>query len=322
MARVIEPPGAGGDGRRTRDERGQLLVATGFGIAAILVILSLVLSSATYTENLATQREEFVDQRVARYETDVERGASELVVAVNDGEDNSYGELWQSLDGGVENWSDLSGREAAVDGVGTDVVLLSTVNGTLIEQDTATRNFTNASGVANWTVAESVNGVRRYRMNVSRESLATPSSGSCGPAECFRIIVDNGTDTWSVALRGNNTSVTVSVEGPTVSGECVVSGDWVPINLTAGTVDGSDCEPLSFAAGVDGSTEIRYEQGGLAAGTYELTVDGVAPGSNYASTGSPHTSPAVYSATVGVTYRTAELTYETTVRVAPGEPDA
>jgi hypothetical protein len=152
---------------------------------------------------------------------------------------------------------------------------------------------------------------------------------SAGAVILFRLeretIAVTPTEVLVAAPPEDGVAVIVAVDGPVSSGTCVVDGDWVSVNLTAGTVGGTECDALSFAEGLSAPyEEIRHQYGSLAEGTYELTVSGSAmtvDSSNYNGSGSPQTSPAIYSATVAITYRTADLTYETTTRVAPGEPD-
>jgi hypothetical protein len=98
---------------------------------------------------------------------------------------------------------------------------------------------------------------------------------------------------------------------------------FVTVDLTAGTVDGRPCENLQFAEGLSPPYEIRYRNGANATGTYRLVVNAsVANDGDYATTGSPSVSPAVYAATVEVTVQDPQLRYANHLDVARGKPDA
>lgn len=303
---------------REAADRGQLLLVAGFGLAVMLVALALVLNGAIYSEAQASRGVAVADRDVARYQDDVHRSVSELVVATNRPGNASEAELQATFEAGVANWSRLSARHSATAHATTNVSLASAVYGSQVVQSDQ-RNFTNASGAGNWTVAESVSGVRGFRMNVSRTALA---NGSCGPTTCFQVVVDNGSATWRVTVTATEQTVNLSVSGPTGPGSCGVTGEWAHVDLTAGTLAGEPCPALAFAEGVSAPYDVAYLNGDDVAGTYRLVVDEpIAEDGDFATDGAPSTSAAVYSANVTLAYQTSTLAYTTELRVAPGEPD-
>ncbi|MFB6361960.1 MAG: hypothetical protein ABEH59_11650, partial [Halobacteriales archaeon] len=108
---------------------------------------------------------------------------------------------------------------------------------------------------------------------------------------------------------------------------CSVTADAAWVNLTAGTLAGERCDGFTYAQGITGTYEIRYENASNVQGTYRLFVDN----SSLADTPNPHlvsddagqpfAAHALYSANVTVDYETSRLSYNSTIRVAPGEAD-
>lgn len=314
MARV----GSGGD-------RGQLLLVGAVFLGVLLVVLATILNAAIYSGTIATDGD--ADGRAAiQYQQDVERGIEGLLADVNQRNDTSYGALHSNLSRGVEDWSALAGRHHAVDHAATNVTIAGVTNGTHIAQTESIRNFTDRTGAADWTLAESVTDVREYRMHVSRSGLYEVDNESCGPSgNCYYAEVGNGSNTWRmyVYTTVNDSDVTVEVVNASGgTGVCSTSASSVWINVTEGTVGGEECPALSFAEGVTGPYDLSYANADNVTGTYELVVDAaVDPDPHYDIDGSPSVSPVIYAATVRLTYRTADVHYRAEVRVIPGDRD-
>jgi hypothetical protein len=205
------------------------------------------------------------------------------------------------------------------------VSLDETTNGTRIEQEDPNRNFTDNGGNETWTLAENVDGTREFRINVTDNSSLEQSALS----DAFVIDVKGPTNTWSMNITGDG-SGTVRIGVDNGSGHQFVcsSGSSTPwINVTEGTVDGEDCDALTFPEGVDTPYEISYDNADNVTGTFSLVLanDTLAgnPGPHLnAGSPSPYAEHALYSANLSVTYQTPRLFYNMTIRVAPGEPDA
>ncbi|ELZ31410.1 hypothetical protein C474_08912 [Halogeometricum pallidum JCM 14848] len=310
--------GCRGHGR----DRGQLLLVGAFSLALLVVALAMILNGVASGEVLATDRTDVHDARDAvRFEHSVHRGIGGAVEVLNRRNDGSYADLDTALADSVDDWDEAAARGSAAEGVDLSVERVDWERGTRIEQRDS-RTFTDANATENWTLASAVGQTRAFEMNVSRTNL----SSSCTP-ECFAVVADDGTDVWRASFTQTASKIDVTVESPTETKTCSVSGASAVVDLSSGTVNDGTCSFPPFADGLGGSYDIGYENGTRADGTYGLVVDvnesgvlGVSP-DRYDET-APTASPAVYAVTVSVTYQTPQLAYATELRVVPGETDA
>lgn len=304
-------------------DRGQLLLVGAFGLAVLFVVLALALNTAIYSENLATQRGDVPARDVAAYHHDVRDGTAAVLAAANRNNDTSYTDVEDAVRAGVADWHDLSARQSALGGRATGVEVTGVTLGTHVQQNESARNFTNRSGAADWTLASGLGGTRKFRMNVSTDSLP---DGCSSPGDCFRVNVTDGTDTWRVAVysQDDDDTTVVRVTRPDgTSATCTATGEHVLVDVTAGTVAGQDCPALRFGAGVSDPYEIRFANADEVTGTYSLVVDddAVPTDPHYAASEGPTQSPAVYAVTVRLVADHPGLQYATEIRVAPGESD-
>jgi hypothetical protein len=305
----------------SRDRRGQLILVAAFGLAVAFVVLALVLNSVVFTENLATRNHDRADDAVG-FQNAVEGGVGGLLTGVNDHNNSDYDELRTALHAGLERWDLNTSLLAASDGRVTETTVAGVEKGTQVIQSER-KTFTNETGAGTWTLAPGVDETRRFRMLVSQNDSTNP----------FRVQVADGSNSWTVRVEenGTNTDVTVLDDGtPQVTH--TEPGDTVEIDLTQGTVNGTEVANWTFAEGVAPGYDINYENGDTATGRYVFVVDRprVAllddlPRDTYFSRTSgdyPTTAPAIYSANVSVLVLRSTLTYETHVEVAPGSPPA
>lgn len=311
----------------SRDGRGQILLVAGFALAVTFVALALVLNSAIYTENLATRNDDVGAAEAVEFRAVAVDGTAGVMEYVNYHNNTSHADLNENLTAGVSDWSLHSARSDTVNGRWTNVTVVSTTDGTRIEQANASRNFTNESGTTDWTLVGSVGNVRAFEMNVSDDNLL--DTGALLD-DRYYVEVDNGVDQWTMYVYEDTVGADIIVEVENASGgggTCTASSvDSVWVNLTAGTVGGQECQYLSFAEGVGGSYDIEYHNADKVSGTYTLVVDNStlagSPTSHYDTAGgSPFVTHAVYSTQVRITYESAQLRYVTVERVAPGEAD-
>ena len=100
----------------------------------------------------------------------------------------------------------------------------------------------------------------------------------------------------------------------------VTDGTFV-IDVSNGSVGGASCPALSVVDDVGNDTSIAYRDGANASGTYTMVIDepDAAATDSLASPGSgePYSTPAIYDATLRVTYRTADLDYEARIEAVP-----
>lgn len=319
----LNPPGdsgsdsTGGSGR----DRAQIMLVAAFSLAVAFVALSVVINGAIFTQNLATRGDTAGGGDALQQRQQAEQMAGDLLEHAN-ANYSATTDTAREFRSAISDLSNASSYQQSVSGRAVDYEYVGASNGTRVYQDSP-GNFRNTSGAGNWTVAESVDNTRRFDINVTDTGkLEDPGD------DPFAVTLTNSSgDTWRLVLSkdSNITLTTTYADGSdSFSRSCTVSGtpSDVTVNVTAGLFAGEPCAALRFARNVSGGTDelgtydIRFNNTENVEGTYSLTVDNTAVTSD-----PPNDEPAVYSTTVEYTYRTANLIYETDIRVAPGEPD-
>lgn len=317
-------------------DRGQLLIVGALAIAVLVLGLGAVFNSPAVTEYGAGSAGSESASEADQFRYTVRRGVAGTIRAVNFPEapssrsyrrlddelpknltDTSHSVLRDRLSAEVGNWSGLTASLDSVEKRGTRTELVGITNGSRIAQYEH-RNLTNQTGTANWTLVENASGVRGFRMNVSRDSLA-----DCSTSRCFAVELRNDTSTWTVSVGNASGDVRVSVTGPNGTETCTATGEHVLVDLTAATVNDTDCGALATLETIEPSVTLEYKNGDRAAGRYHLVVNAmVAEEPHFQGPGGPEVAPALYDADVRLRLRTETLTYRTKIRVAPGELDA
>ncbi|MFC5278719.1 hypothetical protein ACFPM1_08130 [Halorubrum rubrum] len=319
------------DGRRLREaDRGQLLVVAGLVMAVSLVALVVLLNATIFTENLATRGIEAADGEATEVRATAVGGVGELVDATNRQERASH-EVTNVTDGVAA----LDARMARSYAERGGVVHLET-NESRVTRGEYLSTAGNATSLANDTDATAyafVDGIDRTRgfsLSLSADDLAT-TTPSDATGEAFHVVFDGPalSESREVYVYRNATDDVVVANGtgggdPTVRCSIAAASDEnATLDLTAERLGETACPgvwPAELFAPSD-AYAIRFGNADAADGTATATVRPRPAGSD---PGADHdgTSPAVYDATVDLRYRTADLRFETTVRVAPGEPRA
>ncbi|MFB6353665.1 MAG: hypothetical protein ABEJ92_06220 [Halobacteriales archaeon] len=305
--------------------RGQLILVTALGLAILFVTLALILNTAIYTENLATRSGDIGGGTDAvRYHDAARDGVGGVMDYVNAHNNSSYAALRANLSAGVDAFRNQSARQFAVGDSLAVVTLNRTVNGTRIAQTDPTRDLTNTSGNPDWTVVQDVEETRAVVINVTDASSLEPP----GSANAFNLTLDDGDETWRLNVTNDSTTTFVGVEnGTDAEFNCTAPTGTPVIDVTAGTIDGEDCSGLDFAEGLEPPYDISIGHGDNITGTLSMVVNGSTlagvPDEDLAADGSgqPFAAHAVYATTIDIVYETPRLYYNTTVRVAPGDPD-
>ncbi|USZ68802.1 hypothetical protein NGM10_03475 [Halorussus salilacus] len=303
-------------------ERAQLILVTGLAVAVTLVALVLLLNTVIYTQNLATRGAQIEDGEAVAFRAEAVDGVGDLLDAENREEYADRDDLDEAVRDGIARYDDLLSRYHAEDGtvaeIRTDTV--TTTEGVLVRQTDPSRNFTNVDDEeSDWTLAEDVDDARNVRLTVSDDELAADSD------DAFAVVLDDGSETWRVPVHEDGDG-DIAVGGDSAPDECRVDGSTASVDLTAGTVNGSECPELDYPTEMD-SYDIEFENPDRVTGTYELTVDtsegATVEESNFAAPGSedsPRRTPAVYAAEFEVHFQTPRVEFHTAVRAAPGEP--
>jgi len=305
------------------NDRGQMLLVGGLAVAVSIVVLIVLLNSAIYTQNVATRGSGAQADEPLEYRAAMEDATAALLDAENERNYTERAALWANATEAIHNVS-AGLREQWVGSVAAAALDSRTLhNGTYVVQND-TRSLTGDTGGTNWTVVTGAEAVRSFELNLTRVEGETldldPVNGST------RINVSGGGSTWQLyAFNDSVNGPTIAVKNgseSTPSAACTFDfGDR--IDLTEGTVGGTDCPELSFAKGTTAPWNVSVTYGNKTNGTYSLTANTTQTGALHGpgSADSPRWEPRIYSADLELSYRTPDLLYEVAVGVAPGEDD-
>lgn len=328
------------------DDRGQILLVAAFALAVIFVAMALIVNSAIFTENLASRGETAGSDGALSMRADVAANVGEGIEAANRNDNGSISDLTDAVEASVRNISKQTGRQSARSGRIVNVAYQSSSEGRRLYQsdgsafsnETGTNDYVVAAGVAR---ADDGNGTRAFE--IEAEAISATNNSSAFEIRAQRSLATGTDDSWRARIWRNGSDAvhvrTLKDNGSaTVVADCEVTRDGsdtdFDIDLTGGSIEGEDCSALAtgptgesfhFAAGTgvgaSGNYDISFANADKIEGTYSLVVydDG---GLSLPSTSSSlQSDTALYDVTVRYTYHTADLRYETDVRVAPGEPD-
>jgi hypothetical protein len=314
---------ASNDGRR---DRGQLILVTGLAVAVTMVALVLLLNTVIYTQNLATRGAEIEDSEAISFRQEAIEGVGEVVDAENREEYDNHTLVRQNITDGITRFDGLASRYRAERGTIADVneSTVSYTNGTLLRQTNASRDFTSVDGTADWLLVENASDVRNFRLNVSKQGLSDDDSNA------FRVRLRGESDTWQVYVyEADDGEIAVSNDADgSAPADCTESGPEATIDLTAGTVNGTDCSELDYPTSV-AQYNVTFRNADAVTGTYSMTAatppdDSKVKTDNFAdpdSTESPRWAYAVYAVEFEIRFETPNVAFDTTVRTAPGEPE-
>lgn len=311
----------------TGRSRGQVLLVTTFGIAVLLVILTVVVNASAFTQMMATTSD------------DPSRDAIDFTVAASDGvggamdyanenEDASSAALEAEFTQSVADWNDRARDHTARRGARTDVSVLETTYETRIAQTDDNRDFRNVSSADDWTPATDVAVVRDARLNVSTSSLKDANwdadASTLASQGVFQVVIEDADgDTWQMFVFQNNSDVYVRAQGVNCGPVSVPANQLVTIDLVDATVDGTTCSQLDDFETLDSPYSIEYRSASNVVGSYTMLVEHSASGideSDYSldGTSDPTIDPRLTDATVQVSYVTADVEYVTTTTVQAG----
>lgn len=327
-------------------DRGQLILVAGFALAVVFVALALILNAAIFTGNLATSGENTEGTDALAYRQSVQTDVGEFVAYANDVNRSGYSDLEENVSEAVTDLSRVQARQLVGTGRTANFTVVAHTDGSRIVHNTSGggSNFDDpgdppATITSNWTVADGFDNARKFRINVSgTNSLNAPGN------EPFRIGVYDSSgdplltdpDWWMNVSSPSSGEVQVTVHNGSGSDQTCTRTIGSPasdtedfwINVTDGTINGTECDAMVFAENVGTIQELRYASGSAITGNYSIIVDTTGPATDTATnydyydddTG-VESEKVLYSVTVELVYRTPELFYRTDIRVAPGETD-
>ena len=326
MADVRRPAARGTSREEPCADRGQIFLVAALVLAVLFVGLALLLNTAIYTENLATRNTDPGTDPSISYRHAAEEAAVEVMVRENANHtDLPFSDVEDRYLRGVDGWSNAASLHGARHARVANVTVDSTVHGTRFEQTDLNRNFTNESGtVTDWQVEDGVD-VRDVQFTVETDSLEELSD------DPFELYMESSTDpskNWGVVVYSPNAGeVGVAVSNDTATATCVATvGSHGVVDVSTGHINDTACPAVGETLDLDGDdVDVRFRNGDEAVGTYHLVVDsGVSLGADEDHVdnevdGSPFVTAVVYEADVTITYESTDVSYRTTVRVAPEE---
>ncbi|WP_253737912.1 DUF7261 family protein [Halohasta salina] len=286
------------------DDRGQLLLITALALAVILLTVALLLNAAVYTENVAT-RETAADSRDAiAFRGQAVDGVADLIRTENRGGGDPA-----AVADGINATGPLVDRQQARAGVIANVSFNGTTDGRRLTADSLDTGN-------DWAVVEGVDEARNVTLTAG--SLPTDPTDVEADALGVRFVTAGGNETRYVYEEGGAVVVDAANETHSPSRQCSIpesdptTVDFTGDQLSAGSATVDCYRGLWPEATVE---DVRIVNGGTADGTFAATVRG------YDSVDAAvDTEAVVFAATIDLVYRTPEVDFETTVRVAPGEP--
>lgn len=310
----------------SRRSRGQLFVITGLTLAVILVAAAVLLNTAIYTQNLATRGAGADGSEAIEFREFVVDGVGEVVEQENRAEHDTEASVDSAVRDGIFEIDNRTRLRFAGHGTSTVVDDESSefTSGVFVSQS-ASGPFTydddgdGSDELSDWTLVQDADSVRNVVFTLDTDQLQTTSDPQ---NEAFRVLVTDGTDEQHIYVYRDGGDVVVET-ATALDAACRVAADGtVTLDVTAGRLGDADCGslwPTEF-----GTYDVSYQRGDAAVGTYELTAAGDESNVVFYPSDDDDVAvdPAVYDATVPIRYRSPTVTFETEVRIAPGEADA
>ena len=292
---------------RTAD-RGQMILVAGIVLAVLFVALALPVNAAIYTDNVATRGGDSAGEAL-EYQAGVVDSVGGLIDAENaDDRHSSFEEIESAVeDGAVEidpTLTEMHLRRGSAATIDTSTISSDTTRGLLIRQ-------TESDSFDNWDVTDATD-VRAFEITFEPSQMPELNVTEDDPFE-----IDLGGKQLYV-YRNSETAEDELVIAETPGDPICTAAAADPVRFeVSGEQFGG--EPCRFEwPDVD---RVAFSNGANAYGTYNLTV----ASSSTNPTDFPEAveaTEALYSVNaLDLRIDTTDLSYERTVRVAPGEPD-
>lgn len=327
----------------TLNNRGQLLLVAAVIIAIAFVGLVIVLNSVLLAQN--------IDSRGISPEIDSsERGVEAIKSSYGDGmdrinadrEDTSDTDMVEIVNTGSTISGEISIQERGEIEVQDEITASDVQTGQYISNDDPTSDFTSESGDANWILADGTNEYRQGDFRFDVDNLP----GSSNPV---RIVIhnDNTNEAQIVNVYQQTGNAHVEIENAEVNSSAGFTGtiqggepfetigtsdlvyvnddDILKIDVTQGTIQGSDVFNFGFEYDETADYGIAIENGDAATGVFRLTTgdDSAARSTNLETNpdddggSQPYVVDGIYSFEVTYTYSTGEYQIRDTVTVKP-----
>lgn len=313
--------------RAGRSDRGQLLLVGGLTLALLLVVLAILLNGVIYAENTATRSGD-ASQEALEYRDAVVGPVGGLLDAENANDAHAdRNDIDTALAEGEEEIDRQLHDQFLRRGAATDFERTGSRNGYLFAQDES-GPFVDDNG-DDYPKIENVEATRAFRIDLDG---LTETSDPVN--ESFQVVLSNSSAFGSNEYRyylyenGGETRLAVGDENdddPEVV--CAIAADPtdVRVDLTGGYLTDGDqrvpCRGGEWPVD-DDPYDIEFVNGNAAEGTFSMTVVTEESLLNLGIGEEDRASitEAIYSLDVTIWYDSQSTEYESTARIAPGEP--
>lgn len=294
----------------------QIVLVGAVAMAFIIVGLVVVANTVLYTESVGAEGSLGSADETAEFQGIARDSTASVVYRVNEnGRFSSKSDLNTSVGENVTALSNLLAAEYGQEyGLFVDVEtnLSNSEYGARVEQDTA-GSFDNSGNT--WSLVDGPTTVAEFEASFDVSQMSEPGllndvfyveiSGASGSTQYVAFTNQSGN------LSINSTSGSLSDLGD-FTRDCTVStGDRVLVDLSNGSVPGTDCTFPGLDA-VEGPYEIEFNNGDDAFGTYSFAAadEGLATDATYTGGGQPYSSYILWTVGIDVTYEGPEVSYE------------
>lgn len=292
------------------EDRGQMLLIGGVLLAVSIIALAIVFNGAIYTSVLAGEGSDDISGPSAiTVQQDVHRIGDELVAEAieqrsgNTAQADYVSDHITSINRSLEQYEAEFGRII-------DISHNSSIGGHYISN--SSNSFTNQSGVGNWELLTD-GRVRNFTLTVDTApgdtAFEVRETSATGPPDRYRINISSGSE---ITVYESSAGTYYSSVGT-----CSASSP-MHVGITNGTINGQQCNALDFFERIESPYDIEIFEGNGATGGYNLTVAGGTIASDMPSSNTNVNQ--LYGVTLDIEYYTTEMDYNSTVRIAPGEP--
>lgn len=323
-------------------DRGQLFLVGALALAVTFVVLALVMNGVIYTENVSARDLATSTAPAIEYENEAKSVAAHLIADERGGDD--YDEMTANVISGLAAWNSATHPFDSVEARIAGIENPTAGPGTALSQDPQDpqdpRSLTDVADTESWTLADGVNTRDAWiatTPSVSESDIENQTyadlTGDDGPFH-LNVTVGGEEDLTVFVYEDQDSTdadacVAVFDADSYENSECVAS-DSIYVDLVDGTYaesmdeNGEPMDELPVLERVGEGHTLAFGNGDGATGTYQFVVDAEysAVEANFGADpdADPYAERALYDVEFQFRYRTENVRYETTVRVAPGEP--
>lgn len=310
--------------------RAQLLALTAVIVAGMLLTLVLLVNTAAYTVAETTDEKTPGDDAV-RYRAAAVDGTDRILRAVNRAEHETPQSAREDVVDGVDALDTDLARSAADQGsVGhLETSRSRTTPGWIVSADGTDGSLVNERGATAYTVASNVDRSRRVALLFDPARLESTTQQNVSE-RAFHVVFETPAGTTVVYVYRTAADVVVAAgsDGAVPRIVCTVSEATdtalLRLELSGERLEATRCPGVwpSAALATTHPYRIGVQNADAVDGRLTATVQTATTPASPPPAGHDGVVPGVYDTTITVGHATETHRFETTVRVAPGEPRA